>query len=269
MKISVLMSLYEKESSNYLKECLNSLNIQKKFIDQLVIVFDGPITSELEMVVCDFKGTLPITIVKLEKNIGLGRALNEGIKYCSNEWIFRMDSDDICVPNRFELQIKFIEENPDVVLLGGQIQELDENMNVILGYREVPITVDDIRSFSLLRNPFNHMTVAYKKSVLESLGCYKHHLYMEDYNLWLRVIAAGYPVYNLPDILVKARTGYSMYYRRKGLEYIKSEWSLAGLKYNLGLQNVFSAYILFLIRSIPRLLPNKLVSFVYKLLRRN
>lgn len=268
MNFSVLMSLYYKENSDYLEECLHSLQTQTLPASEIVVVFDGVISKSLEQVVQNFAEKLPLVVVRLPQNVGLGRALNEGLKYCSNEWVFRMDTDDICLPNRFEKQVEFIQQNPDVVLLSAQIEEFDECMSNSLGIRKVPIDCEEIYSSALLRNPFNHVAAAYKKSVIEEVGGYQHHLYMEDYNLWLRVIAGQYKVYNLPEILVKVRSGSAMYARRKGMDYIKSELQLAQLKKQLKLQSAATANIYFIIRSLPRLLPKLLIGKIYKKLRK-
>lgn len=121
----------------------------------------------------------------------------------------------------------------------------------------------DIKKFAQNRCPFNHMTVAYKKSVIMMLGGYQHHLFMEDYNLWLRVIAAGYNVANLSEVILYARVGNGMHARRKGLEYIKSEKQLLKLKKELKLQNPLHANMLFLVRSAFRLMPSLLLGKIY------
>lgn len=268
MNFSVLMSLYYKEQPAYLEACLDSLLAQTLPASEIVVVFDGIISDSLEQIVQNFTEKLPLVVVRLPQNVGLGRALNEGLKYCSNEWVFRMDTDDICLPERFEKQVAFIQANPEVALFSAQIGEFDETMSNSLGIRRVPISCQEIYFSALLTNPFNHVAVAYKKSVIESVGGYQHHLYMEDYNLWLRVIAQRYQVSNLPEILVKVRSGAAMYARRKGLDYIKSEYQLAKLKKDLKLQSVGAATIYFIIRALPRLLPKSLLGKVYKKLRK-
>ena len=107
------------------------------------------------------------------------------------------------------------------------------------------------------------MTVAYRKSKIIEVGGYQHHLFMEDYNLWLRVIGAGYKVANLADVVLYARVGNGMHARRKGLEYIKSEKQLLNLKKDLKLQNPLYANMLFLIRSMFRLMPSALLGKIY------
>ena len=123
MKFSVLMSLYIKENPQYLRECFESLVAQTHPADEIVLVFDGAVTPELEAVVSEFETKLPLNLVKLPKNLGLGKALNEGLKHCSHDWVFRMDTDDICVPERFAKQVAFIEQHPDTIIFGGQIAE--------------------------------------------------------------------------------------------------------------------------------------------------
>ncbi|MGQ0286145.1 glycosyltransferase [Pasteurellaceae bacterium 22721_9_1] len=269
MKFSVLMSLYIKEKPAFLAESLQSLVEQTYPADEIVIVLDGPITAELENVLAEFAPKLPLKLVPLAQNMGLGKALNEGIKQASNEWLFRMDTDDICYPQRFEKQVEFIQNNPDVVLFSTQIAEFDEDPNQIIAIREVPVGYENIVNFNRLRSPFNHMTVAYKKSVLEEVGGYQHHLFLEDYNLWNRIIAKGYKVGNLSEVLLYARTaGNAMFSRRRGLIYAKSEWKLYQLKQQLGIQNGLSGFATFLLRTLPRLMPVWLVKLIYKFVRK-
>lgn len=266
MNFSLLMSLYIKESPEYLNDCFNSVfcnqTIKPK---EIVLVLDGPITEDLSNIINFWSKKIKsiLKVIKLEQNVGLGNALNIGLRNCSNEWVFRMDTDDICKPDRFEKQLAFIESNPDVVLFGGQVLEFENEPNDFQVLKSVPTTNEEIRLFSQKRCPFNHMTVAYKKSIILELGGYQHHLFMEDYNLWLRVIGAGYKVANLADTVLYARVGNGMYARRKGLEYIKSEKQLLNLKKDLKLQNPLYANMLFLIRSMFRLMPSALLVKIY------
>lgn len=124
MKFSVLMSLYIKENPQYLRECFESLVAQTHPADEIVLVFDGAVTPELEAVVSEFETKLPLNLVKLPKNLGLGKALNEGLKHCSHDWVFRMDTDDICVPERFAKQVAFIEQHPDTIISVGRLLSL-------------------------------------------------------------------------------------------------------------------------------------------------
>lgn len=266
MNFSILMSLYHKENPLALEQCFQSIwRDQTVQPSEIILVLDGPIGDELRQCVDKWQHAIGqiLEVVPLEQNVGLGKALNEGLKHCSNEWVFRMDTDDICTPDRFEKQVEFINNNQNVVLFGGQVLEFDNEPKDSQVLKEVPTANEEIRKFALKRCPFNHMTVAYKKSVINELGGYQHHLFMEDYNLWLRVIGSGYTVANLPDIVLYARVGNGMHARRKGLEYIKSEKQLLNLKKQLKLQNPIYANMLFLIRSAFRLLPSTLLGKIY------
>jgi len=266
MKFSLLMSLYFKESPSYLNQALSSVWVDQTVRpSEIILVLDGPITKDLTNIIDIWKVKLQesLKIVELKENVGLGNALNQGLKKCSNNWVFRMDTDDICMPDRFEKQLTFIESNPDVVVFGGQVLEFKNEPNDFQVLKSVPTTNEEIRLFSQKRCPFNHMTVAYKKSIILELGGYQHHLFMEDYNLWLRVIGAGYKVANLADVVLYARVGNGMHARRKGLEYIKSEKQLLNLKKDLKLQNPLYANMLFLIRSMFRLMPSALLGKIY------
>ena len=266
MNFSVLLSLYFKENPIALDQSFQSIwkdQIMKP--SEIVLVLDGSIGDELNQYVEKWKQIIgaSLKVVPLSRNVGLGNALNEGMKHCSNEWVFRMDTDDISTPDRFEKQMLFIKSNPEIVLFGGQVLEFDYEPNDSNVLKAVPTGNQEIKLFAQKRCPFNHMTVAYKKSIILELGGYQHHLFMEDYNLWLRVIGAGYKVANLADVVLYARVGNGMHARRKGLEYIKSEKQLLNLKKDLKLQNPLYANMLFIIRSMFRLMPSALLGKIY------
>jgi len=269
MNFSVLLSLYIKEKPEFLKECLESLEKQTLPTTEIIMVFDGRLTSELEDIVTQYTTILPIKIIRLPENIGLGRALNEGLKHCSYNWVFRMDTDDICLPERFAKQVNFISQYPDVVLFSGHIAEFTEDKTIVISYRKVPIGNEKIKKYALSRSPFNHMAVAFRKDIIEEVGGYQHHLFLEDYSLWLRVIAKGYEVGNIDESLVLVRAGDSMVSRRRGKQYIKGEWDLFKLKRKLKLQNAFWGFFTFLLRVIPRMLPTKILKYIYTFLRTN
>lgn len=268
---TLLMSLYYKETVVALEQCFESIWSEQSIKpSEIIIVLDGSIGEQLNQCVEKWKKVIgePLKIIPLRQNVGLGKALNEGIKHCSNEWIFRMDTDDICTPDRFEKQLKFIEENSNIVLFSSQVIEFEQDISSATVLKAVPIEFEEIKKFAQKRCPFNHMAVAYKKSVIEKLGGYQHHLFMEDYNLWLRVIGAGYKVGNHPDVLVYARVGNGMHARRKGFEYIKSEKQLLDLKKLLKLQPSIHANMLFLARSLFRLLPASMLGKIYNMFLR-
>lgn len=262
------MSLYIKEQPDYLHQCLSSLAAQTQPADEIIIVLDGAIHTALETVLTEFQAALPIHLCRLPENVGLGKALNFGLQHCSHEWVFRMDTDDIATPTRFAEQCAFIAQHPNIALLGGQIAEFDISPTQPHAMRSVPQTLPEILTYATKRNPFNHMTVAYQKAAVQAVSGYQHHLWMEDYNLWLRLLANNFQAANLPQTLVYVRAGSAMLTRRRGWSYIQSEWQLAQLKRQLGIQSSLSALMWFFIRSIPRMLPHALLKILYRVLRR-
>ncbi|WP_367680570.1 glycosyltransferase [Candidatus Fukatsuia anoeciicola] len=268
LSFSVLISLYKNEKPQYLNDCLSSIANQTLTPNEIILVLDGSVGIELIEVIFKWLKIIPIKIIKLSKNVGLGQALNIGLQQCKFELVARMDTDDICYSTRFEKQINYIIKYPNIAVLGSNIYEFNNNICNIRGIRTTPSSYEDIVKFSKIRNPFNHMTVIFKKSIIQKVGGYQHHLYMEDYNLWLRVISNKYYVKNLPNILVYARVDDKMIYRRRGLIYIKSEFKIAILKMKLKIQNPFLSLITFCLRSLLRLLSVRYISLIYKKIRR-
>lgn len=221
MGLSILMSVYGKEKVEYLKPALQSLYEQKRVPEEVILVKDGPLTEELENVIEEFVQTRKgFTVISLPEPVQLGRALQEGLKYCSQELIARMDSDDISLPMRFEIQSTFMETHPDVDVLGGWIEEFSDD-GTKCGVRQTPETLEDIRSYLKFRNPMNHVTVMFRKASVLEAGGYQHVPGFEDYDLWTRMLQQGKIFQNLPEIFVEVRTNPDMYGRRGGMAYFK------------------------------------------------
>ena len=263
---SVLISIYHKEQPQHFHACMESIwDHQTLRPSEIIMVEDGPLTPELDQVIAQWQAKIGdiLKITQLAQNVGTGKAKNIGLQQCSHEIVCIVDTDDISVPDRFEKQIKVFTEDSELVILGGQITEFVKDVNSPSGMRKVPLSHDALRKYAERQSPFNNMTIAYRKTKILEVGGYQHHMWMEDYNLFLRVIAKGYKIQNLEDVLVYARIDNGMHARRKGIEYIKSEKQLLNLKKELKLQNPIHANMLFLIRSAFRLMPSSLLGTIY------
>ncbi|WP_180035088.1 MULTISPECIES: glycosyltransferase [unclassified Acinetobacter] len=263
---SVLISIYYKEKPEHFNACMKSIWDQQTLKPtEIVLVEDGPLTTELYESIALWSARLQQTlrIIKLQDNVGTGKAKNIGLQNCQYEIVSIVDTDDISVSDRFEKQIKCFEADSELVILGGQITEFVDDITSPSGMRVVPLDNPALRQYAKKQSPFNNMTISYRKSKIMEVGGYQHHLWMEDYNLFLRVIAKGYKIQNLEDVLVYARIDNGMHARRKGYEYIKSEKQLLNLKKELKIQNPIHANILFLIRSAFRLIPSSLLGKIY------
>ncbi len=210
MKYSVLMSVYKKDDPHFLKLALESIyEKQTRKPDEIVVVFDGPLTDELQAVLHAFregKETVVFYYPQAE-NRGLGEALRIGSEKCTGDYIFRMDSDDISVPERFEKQIAYIEAHPDIDVLGGTIAEFDTSLDEEMRLRVCPARHADIARMGKKRNPMNHVTVGIKRCALAKCGGYETLLLLEDYFLWLKMLAAGCKLENMQETLVYVRVG--------------------------------------------------------------
>ena len=266
------MSVYEKEKPEYLDSSLESINKQTLLPDEIVLVEDGPLTNELYKIIQKWKKETEILkSVKLKKNSGLAKALNIGLKHCKNNIVARMDSDDICLDDRFQKQIDVLQNDSSIVLLGGQVAEYDESMKKLIGYRKVPLSQKNIIRFCKKRSPFNHPTVVYKKDVVFSVGGYPEHLKKwQDYVLWSKIITKNYKVQNIQETVVKMRTGESLFERRSGWKYMKYEMQAYNYIYKSGLINIYEYVILSIPKIIIRLLPVMILKMIYRIfLRKN
>lgn len=224
MKYSVLMSVYKNDNPGFLKLALESIyEKQTKKPDEIVVVFDGPLTDELNAVLTAFQAGKEDVIFYYpqEVNRGLGEALRIGSEKCTGDYIFRMDSDDISDPERFSKQAAYVEAHPEIDVLGTDIAEFqkseqEENKRV----RICPAIHDDIVKMGKKRNPMNHVSVCMKRATLEKSGGYRTLLLLEDYYLWLHMIAAGCKLANINESLVYVRVGNGFDSKRSAKERI-------------------------------------------------
>lgn len=217
MKYSVLMSVYKNDDPGFLKTALESIyDIQTRKPDEIVVVFDGPLTEGLYSVLNTFaEGKQDVVHYLPQKvNLGLGEALRIGAEACTGDYILRMDSDDISVETRFEKQIAYMESHPEIDVLGTDIAEFEEVPGEHMRLRVCPEKHEDIVKMGKRRNPMNHVSVCLKREALEKCGGYQSLLLLEDYYLWLRMIANDCVLANIHEPLVYVRVGNSFNAKR-------------------------------------------------------
>lgn len=262
-KVSVLMSIYFKEKPEYFRESLESILKQTYLPNEIVLVKDGFLTNELEKVITEYKEKINIKIVPLEKNIGLGLALKEGILHCSNEIIIRMDTDDIAVKNRIEKQIEIFNNNENIGIVGSNAYNFANIIGDLKNKSIFPENNFEIIKFAKRRCPFLHPTVAFKKSIVLKVGNYNDLLWFEDYDLFLRIlkITKGY---NIQEPLLYFRSNDNLYKRRGGLLYIKREISALTKFYKDGNMSLYYYLTNIVIRFGVRICGNNLRKVIYK-----
>lgn len=268
MQFSVLMSVYFREKAECLDLALESVLIDQSYKpSELILVADGQLTDELYAVIRKYQGIFAnMKLVQLPQNVGLGKALNEGLKHCSYEWVARMDSDDISLPHRFEKQFEHVKSHPEIDVLGTALSEFVNNPTEITAIKKCP---ESVTSYIKFRSPLNHPTVIYKKSSVLSTGGYVHCPYMEDYHLWIRMYAAGYILTSLQESLYLFKMDSDTFQRRGGIQYVKSEYQVQKLLINNKVISLPRFFINVAVRCSARMIPTSLRAFLYmRLLRK-
>lgn len=261
-KYSVLMSLYKKEKPEYLRLAIDSMLSQTAKPDEIVIVEDGPLTDELYAVLDEYGEQ--IHRVKNEKNIGLGLALNNGLKVCRNELVARMDTDDISRPTRCEKQLKRFEEKPELSIVGAWVDEFYTSPDEVVSTRAVPTESDEIYNFAKKRSAFNHPVVMYRKSkVLDNNG-YSDLRRNQDVDLFGRMLFSGCKAENIGEALLFFRSNDDLAKRRKSWENTKSYIDTIKKFWKMGYAS-FSDYAMVAVAQMGMyLMPVKMQHWVYK-----
>lgn len=270
LPFSVLLSLYKKENPKYLKEALDSIFCQTVRSDDVVLVEDGLLPDNLEVVVRDYERQYhELHVVRFEQNRGLGVALNEGMKYCKHDIIARGDTDDINHPDRFERELKILLEHPEYDLISAWIDEFVDNPKQIHSQRRLPEKPEDIYKYGKHRCPVNHPVAMYRKKAVEKVGGYQTDLFPEDYYLWMKMLKAGSKFYNIQDSLLSFRYNPQTIKKRGGWRYAvdeaKTQWKAYHQLHYLSIADFcFNVSI----RFTTRIFPNKLRQFIYAIIRK-
>jgi glycosyltransferase involved in cell wall biosynthesis len=264
MKLSVLMSVYAKESPRYLRQSLESLAAQTLRADEIVLVEDGPLGAELTDAIDEAVRILPVVPVRIETQSGLGNALRVGLDACRGEYVARMDSDDICAAERFARQLDFLERNPQVDVAGSAIAEFRDDPQMAESIRRLPETGDELMRFARYRNPLNHVTVMFRRQSVLDAGNYQPCEGFEDYHLWVRMLSRGCGLHNLPDVLVHVRCGNGMHRRRGGFSYLLRELAFQRFLHRAGLLALPDVARNVLLRAPIRIAPTFIRSFCYE-----
>lgn len=226
MGFSVLMSVYREEKPEYFRQAFESLLSQTLPPDEVVLIKDGSLTEALEAVIADYRERFAHMVVfAFEENVQLGRALAKGVTLCSQELIARMDTDDIAMPERFAHQYAFLQQHREISVVGGWMEEFNDE-ETYQSIKRMPEKNEQIRKYGRYRNPVNHMTVMMRREDVLGAGNYRHFPYLEDYDLWSRMLADGMVFYNLPEVFVRMRNNSDVYARRGGIGYARNYFAL-------------------------------------------
>ncbi len=234
-KFSAYMCVWEGDREEFVRMALESLLHQTRLPDETVIVSDGPIRDSLKAVIEDpVFSPLAIRPIYLAEHVGVGNARGAALDACSHELVAIMDSDDYSLPDRFQKQLAFMEEHPEIDILGGTNGYFHEDPEEIITCCISPETQEEILKEIKTHCPFSNVTVMYRKSRVLAAGGYIDWYNEEDYYLWARMLKNGSLGHNLPDVLVNVRTSSEQMGRRGGFKYFKSERRMHRYLYDAG-----------------------------------
>jgi len=259
--------VHSEENANFVDQSMRSIwDDQHTRPDQVVIVKDGPLTPELDVLMTYWKSKLGyrLKIINILENKGLGAALNIGLISCDNELVARMDTDDIALPERFERQIEFLESNPKVDILGSFVEEMTFRGD-FMGIRRSPIVHETIVA-NLWASPMVHPSIMMRRSRILAAGNYDPaYRRRQDYELWFRCAERGLRFHNLPQALLRYRFG--LHTHKKQSKKLALEQAMVGYRgarrLGMPLYQQAACFIPFL-RS---LLPAPVQHMTYKLLK--
>lgn len=267
---SLLISTWRGDRPDYLRAAfVSTVQAQTRPPAQVVLVQDGPVAKELAEEIGALVESSPVPVLHIEMphNLGLGPALDAGLRAGDHEIVARMDADDESAPDRFEKQLPLIESGADIV--GSGLWEFGESTSDIVGRRTPPTDPDEIRRVICFRDPFNHPSVVYRRSAVLAAGGYCDMVLMEDYLLFTRMLAAGSEPANLADPLVFYRVGEGAYARRGGMALLRSELALQARFRSLGLITLRQYLRNVAVRGGYRLVPVNVRKVAYRRLLAN
>ena len=251
MEFSVLMSVYIKEKTEFLERALESIYNQTLKPKEVILVKDGLLTEELETIISKEirkfnESNIDFTCIQLEKNMGLGTALQTGLEKCYCD---------------------YIKKNPQISVVGGYINEFIEEGKIIRT-KTMPLKYKELYKYGKYRNPLNHMTVLFRKKDVIDSGGYQPMKGLEDYYLWSRMLAKGYKISNIDKVLVNARLG-DFSNRRGGIGYFLTYVKLRKTQNKLHYTNILEFIIGVMFTAVITLAPNSIRGGLYKVLRKS
>ncbi|WP_367280051.1 glycosyltransferase [Nocardioides sp.] len=210
----------------HLEATLGSIHSQSLRADEIVVVEDGPLRAGHHKAIENFLGQdSRVRRVKIQTNSGAGVANQVGLLAATGRWIAKVDADDINVPHRFERQLAEVQRQ-GLDVCGSAMGEFTDDPAVLLGVRASPISHDSIARRMRWNNPINHPTAFFRRTFALRAGGYRPMRYMQDYDLFARLLSAGAQMGNLAEVLVLFRGGSEMFARRRTSSIHRWEWEL-------------------------------------------
>lgn len=268
-KIAVIMSIYKNDILRYTRMAVESILNQTYGDIDFYIMYDGPISEEVDQYLSSLNDSRLI-IRRRSNNRGLAQSLNDLLSIVmpkGYEYIARMDADDISEINRFECQIQYMEQHPEVECLGTWAVEIMSDGSEF--YRKkMPETHEECKQLFHKRDCMIHPTVMFRRSYIEKAGLYPIDTYFEeDTMMWAHGFATGCTFANVPEYLFRYRLDDNFFKRRRGWKYAKSIF-LIRHKINKMLHFGPIADMWAFLFAVAKMMPTFILRILYKTVRR-
>lgn len=263
LSFSVILSVYKNDNIDYFVKAVNSCLNQILVPDEIIIVVDGPVGNKLNHQIEKFNIHNNIEVLFLPVNVGRGLAKHNAILKSKNDIVAIMDSDDLCLENRFSVQIEFLNLNRDIDIIGSYISEFKRFPGDLDKIRKVPLQHSLIVKASKFRVPTNHVTIMFKKSAYLKCGGYKDYRSSEDVDFLGRMVYSGARFANIPEILVYVRFPENYWQKRSGFNYMREELIVYHRFFKRKQITFFELFINAITRIVIRLFPVFLLKFFY------
>ncbi|MDT7008628.1 glycosyltransferase [Enterobacter cancerogenus] len=222
--VAVIMAVYDGDDAAYFEQAINSLYAQTIENFDIFLYVDAVHKVDLLNVISKFqKRTNFFSIIGTERK-GLAYGLNillESIRNKNYGYIARMDSDDISVPKRFEAQVKFLDKNKDISVIGSNCIEINGD-EVEIFHKKMPETHQDILKIIIKRSPFVHPSIMFRGSIIEHVRYDIRLMNTQDYYLWIDLLSKNHKFYNLQEPLLYFRVD-DKFYSRRGFSKVLNE----------------------------------------------
>ncbi len=231
-KIAVILPVYKNDKPQYLSLAIESILYQTYRNIHLYIGVDGPVGEDLHKSLELLEKQTQVSVVWFPENRGLACVLNDLLDICFKEgyeYIARMDADDISMTDRLEKQMAYLEKHPEIDVVGGAINEIDEDGNSRKKTIIYPEGPEECRAFFSKRNPHAHPAVLFRRSFFDKLNGKKYrpeYRQNQDTMLWYDGMMAGTKHANIPDVVLKFRMTNAMFKkRRNGWAFAKKQFT--------------------------------------------
>lgn len=262
---TVIMSVYSKVKTEDLFISIDSILKQTYKTNEFILIKDGKLTDEQEIVINNFiKKNNIFKVIEFKENHGAGYAYNKGIELCTNKWAAIMDSDDYAVETKFEKQMEYLSKHKDIDMIGSNAVEFIGNIENIVSTRIMPEINEEIIKFAHGRCPIIQPTAIFKIESVIKAGNYQHSPLTEDYDLYIRMIMNGCKFYTYQEVLYYVRTSEDFFKRRGGFKYLKPILGFKWKYYKKGFFNTKQFIKTFCSSLVVSLMPNFVRKIIYK-----